>query len=111
MSAAPGRPQASPHRSAQHEGTPVSQSPVTRRAGEQWTESDGIHIEVRGLEAPQPFVQIIKLVEALAVASPIVVHHNRDPVPLYAELAQRGWSAQQVPGDPGEFRLRLVKDA
>lgn len=89
----------------------MSQVTTPRRAGEQWTDSDGIHIEVRGLEPPQPFVLIIKLVESLTVATPIVVHHNRDPAPLYAELAQRGWSAQQVPGDPGEFRLRLVKDA
>ena len=111
MSAAPGRPQASSHRSAQHEGTPVSQLTTPGRGGEQWTESDGLHIEVRGLEPPQPFVLIIKLVESLTVATPIVVHHNRDPAPLYAELAQRGWSAQHVPGDPGEFRLRLVKDA
>ena len=81
---------------------------VVRRPGEQWTQDDGIHIEVRGLDPPHPFVLIVKLVESLVVPSAIVVHHDRDPVPLYAELAQRGWAAQRIDGDSGEFRLRLT---
>jgi len=44
-------------------------------------------------------------------ATPVVVHHDRDPVPLYAELAQRGWLAQRIEGEPGEFRLRLSRSA
>lgn len=39
----------------------------------------------------------------------IVIHHERDPVFLYPELAERGWIATPVPGDPGEVRLRLVR--
>lgn len=89
----------------------MNQSTRQRRPGEQWAEPDGIHIEVRGLDPPQPLVLIIKLVESLTVATPIMVHHNRDPLPLYAELAQRGWSAQRLAGEPGEFRLRLHRDA
>jgi len=85
--------------------------PAPRRAGEQWLESDGIHVEVRGLSPPGPFVTIIKLLESLTVAVPVIVHHDRDPVPLYAELAERGWLAEHTAGEPGEVRLRLVKDS
>jgi len=82
-------------------------SPIGRQPGERWSESDGIHIEVRGLVPPEPFVQIIQLIESLALPAAVTVHHDRDPLPLYDELAQRGWSAERIEGDAGEFRLRL----
>jgi uncharacterized protein (DUF2249 family) len=84
---------------------------AARSPGEHWTEPDGVHIEVRGLAPPAPFVMILKLVDTLGGATPVVVHHDRDPVPLYAELAQRGWLAQRIEGEPGEFRLRLNRSA
>lgn len=87
---------------------------AARGAGAQWTEPDGVHIEVRGLAPPAPFVTILKLVdslEAMGDATAVVVHHDRDPVPLHAELAQRGWLAQRIEGEPGEFRLRLTRGA
>lgn len=84
---------------------------AARSPGEHWTEPDGVHIEVRGLAPPAPFVMILKLVDTIGGATPVVVHHDRDPVPLYAELAQRGWLAQRVEGEPGEFRLRLSRSA
>lgn len=80
-----------------------------RTPGEQWRDTDGIHIEVRGLAPPAPFVAITKLVESVLDATPVIVHHDRDPVPLHAELAQRGWIAQRIEGDTGEVRLRLSK--
>ena len=85
--------------------------PGRRQPGEQWTDADGIHVEVRGLERPAPFVTIIRLIESVGALVPLIVHHDRDPLPLYAELAQRGWSAERIDGDPGEVRLRLSKDA
>ena len=84
---------------------------TARSPGEHWTEPDGVHIEVRGLAPPAPFVAILKLVDTLGGAMPVVVHHDRGPVPLYAELAQRGWLAQRIEGEPGEFRLRLSRSA
>jgi len=80
-----------------------------RTPGEPWRDTDGIHIEVRGLAPPAPLVAIIKLVESVLDATPVIVHHDRDPVPLYAELAQRGWIAQRIEGESGEVRLRLSK--
>ncbi len=78
-----------------------------RQPGERWSESDGVHIEVRGLAPPEPFVQIIALIESLKRPSVVTVHHDRDPLPLYDELEQRGWSAERIEGAADEFRLRL----
>jgi uncharacterized protein (DUF2249 family) len=89
----------------------MSVTAVTRQPGERWHDAQGVHIEVRGLAPPAPFVQIIQLVESLKVPSAIIVHHDRDPLPLYDELAQRGWSANRIEGDAGEFRLRLAKNS
>lgn len=89
----------------------MSTAASPRRPGEQWTEGDGVHIEVRGLFPPSPLVMIIKLIESLDGSLPVVVHHDRDPLPLYAELAQRGWTVQRIDGDVGEVRLRLSRDS
>jgi hypothetical protein len=76
-----------------------------------WRDGDAEHIDVRGLAPPAPLVQILKLVDSLAggaaATSCVIVHHDRDPRLLYPELAERGWQAEAVPGDPGEVRLRL----
>ncbi len=72
-----------------------------------WTADDGVHIDVRGLAPPQPLVQILWLVARAVEHAPITVHHDRDPKLLYAELAQIGWGAERIAGDPGEVRLRL----
>ena len=80
-----------------------------RQPGERWDDADGVHIEVRGLAPPAPFVQIIELIESLPVPCTVIVHHDRDPLPLYDELEQRGWSAERIGGDVGEFRLRLSR--
>lgn len=76
---------------------------------QQWQDDDGWHIDVRGLPAPQPLVRILRLLHSLDPASVIIVHHDRDPQLLYPELAQIGWQAQTLPGEPGEVRLRLSR--
>jgi hypothetical protein len=75
----------------------------------QWVEADGIHVDVRGLPPPQPMVTILSLVESIRDATPIVVHHDRDPRFLYPELAQAGWGAARIDAPPGEVRLRLCR--
>jgi hypothetical protein len=90
--------------------TPLPDASAPRRApGEQWRDSDGIHIEVRGLAPPAPLVAIIRLVESVLDATPVIVHHDRDPQLLYPELAERGWTAEPIQGEPGEVRLQLER--
>lgn len=65
-------------------------------------------IDVRGLPPPQPLVAILRQIERHGHdRRPLVVHHDRDPALLYPELAERGWQAERIEGEPGEVRLRL----
>jgi hypothetical protein len=41
----------------------------------------------------------------------VIVHHDREPLLLYPELAERGWSAQRMDAPPGEVRLVLERIA
>ena len=74
-----------------------------------WSEADGIHVDVRGLPPPQPMVTILALVESVHDATPIVVHHERDPQFLYPELAELGWTAARIAAPAGEVRLKLER--
>lgn len=89
--------------------TPVDGAPpaTPRTQPMQWTEGGTTHVDVRGLAPPQPLVAIVRLVRSALPGTTIVVHHDRDPVLLYPELAEHGWEAQRIPGDPGEVRLLL----
>lgn len=78
-------------------------------AAKQWRDGAAIHIDVRGLAPPAPLVAIVRLIESVADATPVIVHHDRDPKLLYPELAERGWSAETIAGDPGEVRLMLQR--
>ena len=84
----------------------------------------GWHIDVRGLQPPQPFVAILRLLETIGPGPASVnVRLDRDPLLLYPELAQRGWAAESAEpaepdepdepdaGDAGEVRLRLTRQA
>ena len=76
--------------------------------GRRWCDADGEHIDVRGLAAPGPLVAILRLVASVPQSTPIVVHHDRDPMLLYPELAAIGWQAERIACAPGEVRLRLT---
>ena len=76
-----------------------------------WTAPDGIHIDVRGLPPPQPIVSILALVESIRDATPVVVHHERDPLFLYPELAEIGWTSERLAAPAGEVRLLLTRAA
>jgi len=75
----------------------------------QWVEADGIHVDVRGLPPPLPMTAILSLVGSIRDATPVVVHHDRDPRYLYPELAEIGWGAARIDAPPGEVRLRLCR--
>ncbi len=83
----------------------MSGSGRTRR----WHDGGELHLDVRGLPPPEPMVMILAVIDEGVDRDAIVIHHERDPVFLYPELAERGWIATPEPGDPGEVRLRLVR--
>jgi len=75
-----------------------------------WTAADGIHIDVRGLAPPGPLVAIVELIDSIrGDTTPVIVHHERDPVLLYGELAERGWTVERIASVPGEVLLKLER--
>jgi hypothetical protein len=84
-------------------------SDTPRVQARRWVEADGVHIDVRGLQPPEPLVAILELIESIRDATPVIVHHERDPQLLYPELAELGWRALRLEGEPGEVRLRLER--
>jgi hypothetical protein len=78
-----------------------------RPTARQWSEAGEAHIDVRGLPPPEPLVAILRLLRTQAAEAGVVAHLDRDPLMLYPELAQLGWEAAHVAGEPGEVRLRL----
>ncbi len=79
--------------------------------GKCWQAADGLHIDVRGLTAPEPFIAILARLDGKEVDGPVIVHHFREPVYLYPELAERGWQWSVVPGEEDEVRLLLTRRA
>jgi uncharacterized protein (DUF2249 family) len=77
--------------------------------GRSWLEADGLHVDVRGLNPPAPMLAVIGLIEGGAVGGRMIVHHEREPLYLYPELAERGWTWRRLPGEDNEVRLELVK--
>ena len=93
----------------QRRGNSVNHGAHSTGPARRWRDADGEHIDVRGLAPPQPLVAILRLVASISDATPVVVHHDREPLLLYGELAEVGWTAQRIAGEPGEVRLRLVQ--
>jgi hypothetical protein len=79
-----------------------------------WQSADGIHIDVRGLHPPEPMIEILKLLDRPDIPS-VIAHLDREPIFLYPELDERGWSYEMLPSECGdadcnhEVRLQLVR--
>ena len=83
------------------------------QGGKVWYASDAVHIDVRGLEPPEPMVAILRMIDGGGVDDVLIAHLDREPIFLYPELDQRGWtheiiSSTRESGDE-EVRLRLAR--
>ena len=80
-----------------------------------WRTSDGLHIDVRGLDPPEPAMEILRLIDSGEVDTALIAHLNREPIFLYPELDDRGWSYEIIPPSCGDaaceddVRLRLSR--
>jgi len=79
-----------------------------------WNDSDGPHLDVRGLDCPEPLVEVLRSIDTGVVAT-LIVHLDQEPVLLYPELDDRGWVHELLPPECGEaactdgVRLRLTR--
>jgi Uncharacterized conserved protein (DUF2249) len=82
---------------------------------EMWQTPEGAHLDVRGLEPPQPMVRILGLIDSGEVGDVLIVHLDREPIFLYPELDDRGWSHEIIaagrgnPAGEDEVRLQLKR--
>ncbi|MDP6706700.1 MAG: DUF2249 domain-containing protein [Alphaproteobacteria bacterium] len=74
-----------------------------------WEEADGRHIDVRDLPPPEPMLAILGLLADCGPEMTVIVHHDREPIFLYPELAEIGWRHEIVAAPAGEVRLRLTR--
>jgi len=79
-----------------------------------WRSPEAVHIDVRGLDPPEPMVAILRMIDHGEVDSVLIAHLDREPIFLYAELDDRGWRHEIIPpcGGPAcqdEVKLRLVR--
>jgi len=73
-----------------------------------WSAADGLHLDVRGLECPQPLVEILRTIDGGELTA-LIVRLDQEPLLLYAELDGRGWSHELLPADTGGVQLRLSR--
>jgi hypothetical protein len=79
----------------------------------QWRNEEGVHIDLRGLDPPEPLVTVLRMIDG-SEESVLIAHFDREPIFLYPELEDRGWTHEFVPscGDSDcadEVKLRLVR--
>ncbi|OEJ66180.1 DUF2249 domain-containing protein [Magnetovibrio blakemorei] len=58
-----------------------------------WRDNDVVHLDLRGLAPPEPMIKVLSEIDGGA-DYPIIVHLERDPIFLYQELEERGWSGR-----------------
>ena len=61
-----------------------------------WRTADAIHIDLRGLEPPEPMVAILQAIDGGEVDTVLIAHLDREPIFLYPELDDRGWSHELI---------------
>lgn len=66
-----------------------------------WRADDAVHIDVRGLDPPEPMVAILNAIDSGEVNTVFVAHLDREPIFLYPELDDRGWSHELVQSSCG----------
>ena len=75
-----------------------------------WRQGGVAHIDVRGLEPPCPLLAVLGLIERPECGDEVIFHHDRDPMLLYPELAERNWTSERLAAEPGDVRLRLIRE-
>ena len=72
-----------------------------------WNEEKQLHVDLRMMEPPGPLVFILGLLDRPGMGKELVVHLAQEPIYLYPELNERGWSWDQLESSSDEIRLLL----
>jgi hypothetical protein len=66
-----------------------------------WRTTDALHVDLRGLEPPEPLVTVLQMIDRGEVDRVLIAHFDREPIFLYPELDDRGWTHEVIPHDCG----------
>jgi uncharacterized protein (DUF2249 family) len=66
-----------------------------------------VDLDARGLEPPQPMVKILEALAALPDGAELRALTDRRPIHLYAQLEQRGFTAQTEEQSDGSFLTHI----
>jgi hypothetical protein len=77
-----------------------------------WSDADGIHLDLTGLEAPAPMLAVVA--EITTSNTPLILHMDREPIFFYPELEELGWAwsvqrAEKPGADEAAFVIHLQK--
>ena len=90
---------------------PVSRAPVAGDVPVLWKDG-ALCLDLRGIDTPpKPLVAVVELIERADTGNRVRVLFARDPVHLYPELTERGWSWIKERADDGGLCLTLTRDA
>ena len=70
----------------------VGEVPATALSAAPGIGDGRVVLDVRGLEPPQPMLQVLREIEQLGPAGELEVHHDRRPTFLYPLLEHRGFA-------------------
>ena len=72
-----------------------------------------MHIDLRGLEPPEPLLTVLEAIESGQIDGALVGHFDQEPIFLYPELEERGWSHELEESHCGDCEggvmLRMVR--
>ena len=76
-----------------------------------WRTADAVHIDLRGLS--EPMATVLQTIESGDVDTALVDHFDQEPILLYPDPEERGWSHETVDSQCGDceggFMLRMVR--
>ena len=67
-----------------------------------WRTADALHMDLRGLEPPEPMVAVLRAIDGGEVDTALVAQLDREPIFLYPELDDRGWTHELMPSSCGD---------
>ncbi len=89
----------------------VERKPVAGDVPVLW-EDGALCLDLRGIDTPpKPLVAVVELIERADTGDTVRVLIGREPVNLYPELVERGWSWTKEPAKDGGLLLILARDA
>ena len=66
-----------------------------------WRTADAVHMDLRGLEPPEPMIAVLQAIDGGEIETALIAHLDREPIFLYPELDDRGWSHELMQSSCG----------